>query len=129
MVFEKKIEIKDITPEIIKRINEDTRRIRSMEEKMERVENRLRNLEDGALAEMEKLRVILERIENRIADISTRLSNMDNEIIRINKELGKAATKAELKQIETFVDILNPIKARFITRDELERILEERIQK
>jgi len=58
--------------------------------------------------------------------LSERLSGIESEIDKVNKGLNKAATKAEVKQIETFMNIVNPITSKFITKEELERMLEER---
>lgn len=126
MAFEKATDIKVLTTELVKRMNEDMRRIRILEERFDRIESRMRTIEETVLDQMESLRVNVERISEKIANISERFKGIDNEIVRINKELGKTATKSEIKSLETFIDILNPITSRFVTRDEMERALEER---
>jgi hypothetical protein len=47
----------------------------------------------------------------------------------VNKELSKTALKSDVKKIETFIDVVNPITAKFVTRDELDRLLEERMKR
>jgi len=73
--------------------------------------------------------VNLERIIAKIGGIADRLTGIESELLRINKELGKSATRAEVKQLETYIDIMNPIKSKFITKNELDRILDERIKR
>jgi len=125
MVFEKPVEnTSEVTSELVKRINEDTRRIRTLEQRMDRIENSMSTLEETLLAQMGELTISLERISKRIADVAEKITTMENEILRINKELGKTATKTEVKQLETFIDLVNPITAKFVTKDELDRRLE-----
>lgn len=124
-----KPDVRAVTSELVKRINEDTRRIRILEQRMDRIENSLSGLEETVLTQMGDLKLSLERISNKIGTVADRLSSIENDILRVNKELGRAATKAEVKQLETFIDLVNPITSRFVTKDELERVLLERLGK
>jgi len=129
MVFEKPADLKAVATEIINRMNEDVRRIRLLEEKTGKIETRINDIEKTVLTQLDDLKISLERIGNKISSISERLTALENENLRINKELGKCATKVEVKQLETFVDVINPITSRFATKDEIERMVEERIGK
>lgn len=124
MAFEKTADIKVVATELVKRMNEDIRRIRLLEERVDRIEDRMERVESTALNQLEDLRIKLEGIAGKISKISEGLTSMDNEIIRMNKELGKKASKADIKGLETFIEILNPITSRFVTKDELKRELE-----
>jgi hypothetical protein len=42
--------------------------------------------------------------------------------------LEKVAKKNELKELESMISIYNPLRTNFITRDEVERILDERLK-
>lgn len=126
MALERAGDVKLLATELVKRMNEDMRRIRILEERFDRTESRMRTIEETVLDQMETLRVSVERISEKIANISERFKGMDSEIIRINKELNKTATKSDMKSLETFVDILNPITSKFVTKDEMERALEEK---
>ncbi len=129
MVFEKPADLKAVATEIINRMNEDVRRIRLLEEKTGKIETRINDIEKTVLTQLDDLKISLERISNKISSISERLTALENENLRINKELGKCATKVEVKQLETFVDVINPITSKFATKDEIERMVEERIGK
>ncbi|MDI6798958.1 MAG: hypothetical protein QMD12_03135 [Candidatus Aenigmarchaeota archaeon] len=129
MAVQKPVDIRAVTNEIVRRLNEDVRRIRNIETRMDRIDSSISTLEDTILGQLNDLKIDLEKLGNKINSLMDRLSGMENEIMRINKELGKTATKAELKQIESYVDILNPITSKFVTKDELERIMEERIKR
>ncbi len=121
-------DIKSLATELVKRINEDTRRIRSLEQRMEKNENTMRGLEDSNLAQLNELKLGLEKIGDRILKTSDRLESIENEILRLNKELGKTASKMDVKQMESFIDLVNPITSRFVTKDEMDRAMEERLR-
>ena len=126
MAFEKPADSKILATELVKRMNEDIRRIRILEEKLDRMDNRIRTIEETALDQMESLRVNVERIGDKMANISEKFKLIDGEIVRMNRDLVKSVTKSDLKSLETFIDILNPITSRFVTKDEMERALEDR---
>ena len=125
MVFEKPEDSRAVVTELVKRLNESGRRIRSLEQRTDRVENRIGEMEETVLERMNSLTIELERIGQKIVAATQQLNNLNNEILRINRELGKTATKQEIKEVETFIDLVNPITAKFVTKDELDRRLEE----
>ena len=118
-----------ITSETIHRLNESSRRMKMIEQRIDRIDQQLQSLENTAISQMDSIRVNLERMIAKITGIAERLTSIENELLRINKDLGKTAGKAEVKQLETYIDIMNPIKSKFITKDELDRILDEKIKK
>lgn len=129
MAIKKPEDIVALTGEIVKRLNENSRRIRTMEDRMDRMESASTSLEERALEEMGSLKINLEKISNKIGSVADRLTAMENEILRINGLLEKTATKSEIKKLETFIDLVNPVTANFVTRDELEQELEDRLGK
>jgi len=122
-------ELAGMTAEVVHRLNESSRRMKTIEQRIDRIEQQIQTLEETALTQMDDIRVNLERIVAKITGIAERLTGIENELLRINKEMSKTATKAEVKQIETYIDVMNPIKSSFVTKNELERILDERIKK
>jgi len=125
MVFENPTDERAVAAELVKRLNEGTRRTRSLEQRIDRIENRISGMEETVIEQMNNLKIELDRIGQKIANATQQLTTINNEILRINRELGKTATKQEVKEVETFIDMVNPITAKFVTKDELERRLEE----
>ena len=126
MAIEKTGDIKVIATELVKRMNEDIRRIRVLEGRVDRIENRIERVENTALDQLEDMRIKLEHILQKMTKVSERLNAVDDEIVGMNRRLGKTASKADIKSLETFIDVLNPITSRFVTKDELERAMERR---
>ncbi|OGW55103.1 MAG: hypothetical protein A2Y81_05665 [Nitrospirae bacterium RBG_13_43_8] len=123
---EKAGEVKLVTSELLRRVNESGRRIRLLEQRMERVDDSISGLEENVLTQLDDLKLGIERLSDKILKISERLNSIDVEIDKVNKGLNKAATKSEVKQLETFVDVVNPITSKFVTMEQVERALEER---
>jgi septation ring formation regulator EzrA len=123
---EKAGEVKLVTSELLRRVNEGSRRIRLLEQRMDRVDDSIGGLEENVLTQLDDLKLGIERLSDKILKISERLNSIDGEIDKVNKVLDKAATKSEVKQLETFVDVVNPITSKFVTAEQLDRVLEER---
>ncbi|MEM2146529.1 MAG: hypothetical protein QW279_14300 [Candidatus Jordarchaeaceae archaeon] len=123
---EKATDIKIVTTEILRRVNEESRRVRILEQRMDRIYDSVNTLEENIISQLDDLKIGIERLSDKILKISERLNIIENEIDKVNKGLGKAATKSELKQLEAFINVVNPITSKFLTKEQLERILEER---
>ena len=126
MAIERTGDIKVVATELVKRMNEDIRRIRVLEGRVDRIENRIERVENTTLDQLEDMRIKLEHILQKMTKVSERLNAVDDEIVSMNKRIGKTASKADIKSLETFIDVLNPITSRFVTKDELERAMERR---
>jgi septal ring factor EnvC (AmiA/AmiB activator) len=120
---------KNVLNEVIKRINEDRRRIKLLEQKIDRLESSISALEGASISQMGDIKITLDRINNKIDDVSLRFNKIEGDMNKIKKVISKGATKLELRQPESFIDLVNPITSRFVTKDELDRALDERIDK
>jgi len=129
--FEKQpvADVTAMTNEMVRRLNEYSRRIKNIEQRLERMESRIGMMEQTSLNQMSDLKISLDKISQKILGVSERLNSIESEILRLNKDLGKVALKADVKKLETFIDIVNPITSKFVTKGELERALEERIRR
>jgi len=111
--------------EVLQRLNEHGRRIRLLEERVDRIVSSLHTLEEESKNAQSELKVGLERRDLKIKEILEVLDTIKKELARMEAELSKLATKTELKEIKTFIDVLNPITSKFVTKDEVERMLED----
>jgi uncharacterized coiled-coil protein SlyX len=129
MVFEKSVpgDTQAIGMEMSNRINTDTRRIRTLEQRLSAAESRIGALQEKAIDEIDRMRKSFDQISVDLKAVSDSLSEVHSEILKINKNLDKTAKKAELKELENLLDLYNPIKSRFTTRDEVVRIIEDKM--
>lgn len=129
MVFDKKPVDEGFQTEIIRRINDNTRRTRILEQNIDVINLRIRGIEEQVISDMDSMKKNLDQLSLDIQEVSKSLSELRSEILKINKSLDKTARKTEVKELESLLELYNPVKSRFITRDELERALEEKINK
>jgi len=129
MVFEKSNPegMQTIGIEMSNRINTDTRRIRTLEQRMNAAESRIGTLQEKVIDEIDRLRKSFDQISVDLKAVSDNISEVHSEILKINKNLDKTAKKAELKELESLLDLYNPIKSRFTTKDEVMRIIEDKM--
>lgn len=118
-----------LTTELVKRVNDETRRLRLAEQRLDRFEADLEGLENDSAARGAETKSQLESIARGIKSLSDRLLVLENAVGRIEKELAKRATKGEMKQIESYMSLMSPITSKFVTKEEMERAIDERMTK
>ncbi|MCS7134919.1 MAG: hypothetical protein NZ893_00565 [Candidatus Aenigmarchaeota archaeon] len=124
MVFDKPKPTVDT--ETVRRINDNTRRIRVIEQRLDVIDSRIKGIEEKMIDELQTLKVTFDRLYEQVRELSMEVKNMRGSLLKFEQALEKAAKKSELKEIQSLLDLYNPIKSKFVTRDELERILERK---
>jgi len=130
MVFEKETtDVQALSNEVVKIISANTRRIRALEQRLNGLEMRMGAIEEKVINEIEYVKKDFEEIGAYIKSIVKNLSELRNEILKMNKTIDKTARKSEVKELEALLDLYSPIKSKFTTRDEVERLIDEKISK
>lgn len=123
---EKTSDIRILTSELVKRLNEDTRRIRALEQRMERFELGLSALEQDFDTQMQEVRKTTEQIVENLRGVSEKITLFENEFQRVRKELDKRATKLEVKEMENYFSLVSPITTKIETKETEETENEKR---
>jgi prefoldin subunit 5 len=129
MAFEKDTNEMQAFGEVIKVISTNTRRIRSVEQRLDGLEMRMGSIEEKIINEIEGIKKDFEEIHMYIRQISKNLSELRAEMLRMDKIINKTAKRTEVKELESLLDLYSPIKSKFATRDEVERLIEEKLSK
>jgi uncharacterized protein (DUF342 family) len=119
-------DVQAILTELVRRENESSRRLRALEERSSLTEMRASTLQDSFLKMSEERKVFNEKLNERLINIENSILRIDNELVKINKILEKMAKKTELKEIENMLSFFNPLKTNFVTKEEVERMIEEK---
>lgn len=119
-------DVRVLTSELVKRMNEDTRRIRVMEQRADRIEMSLSSLEEGIEDQMSEMKSNIEKLSVNIKTISDKLIVLESEISKIVKDLSKKATRSDVKELESYISLMNPITSTFVTKEEMEKTIEEK---
>ena len=130
MVFEKEtVDVQTFSNEVVKIMSTNTRRIRALEQRLNGLEMRIGAIEEKIINEIEGIRRDFEEIDMNIKNIVKNVSGLRSEILTINKTIDKTARKSEVKELESLLDLYSPIKSKFTTRDEVERLVDEKLSK
>ena len=69
-----------------------------------------------------------DEITKKIKDYDTMFLKIENDINKINKNLEKVAKRREVKELENLLSLYNPLKSTFVTKSDIEKMLEERMR-
>jgi hypothetical protein len=121
-------DVQAVLNEVVRRANETVRRLRDLEEKDSLIENRLNTAETTILNLTDGKRELDEKFTLKTDEIEKNIMRIDNELLKINKISDKMAKKSEMKELENMISIYNPIKTNFITKEDVELMIEERLK-
>jgi ABC-type transporter Mla subunit MlaD len=121
--------ISTILNEVIERVNDDTQRLRVLEQSSESLLSRMNMLEQAMLQNRRESQNNLGETAAKASALEDRLAKAENTLKEIVNHMKKLVTESQLKELEGLVDIYNPVKSNFVTKEELERILGEKSRK
>ena len=114
---------------ITDRLNSIARRIRQLEENVQGLRNHLKSLENEFLKQRNERLDFKTDFNKKEEQIKIALTNLEVEVKNINRRLRKLVSKRELQEIESFIEIFNPLKSTFVTKNEVKKMIEEYLQR
>ena len=99
-----------------------------MEERARVLEIKFDAVEEEILETKENMKRVFEKERQANKDLNTIVMKLENEITKIKKILEKTVRKTELDELENYVELLSPIKSQFVTKKEVEEIVEEKLK-
>jgi len=131
MVFAKqpKKTLRTIIRELVERTNTDTARIRVLEQEKDIMKSRADSVEQTLIRQKKQTDKAFSELENKTEKMDRRVVQIETTLKDIIKEIKKLATTSNIKKLENLVDIYNPLKSQFITREEAERLIETKLEK
>jgi len=118
-----KTTLRSVINELVDRANTDTRRLRVLEEKSEDLDTRFSSLKDMLLQEKKHNTANVTDITAALKSQEIRLAKMEKTLENIVKQFKNVVTTSKIKELETLVEMYNPLTSEFVTRDELEKTL------
>ncbi len=97
-----------IISELVRRSNEDTRRLRVLEQKMDALETRMSSLEDSSLDKAKKTHLHFTELDESVKRLNEEMITLKNTLDKINKQINNFARKRDIKEIERMLDLLSP---------------------
>ncbi|MCX6818704.1 MAG: hypothetical protein NT129_01755 [Candidatus Aenigmarchaeota archaeon] len=112
-----------ILQELVRRSNDESRRLRELEQRVQAIEERTASLEETNLDRIKKINSKLFDVDKSIRDMGIDITNLINNIEKINKQISTFARRRDIKEVEKMFELLSPIRQEFVTKEELEKEL------
>lgn len=117
-----------ILKDLVHQSNQQTRRMRVLEEKADAITNRMKAVEDTLLRQKKHWEGEEEGLAGNVHRIETRLDGIEQQIKEIVAEIKKMPTAVQVKELEHLLNIFNPLKSNFITQEEAGQIIEQKLR-
>jgi len=104
------VDVQSVLNEAYRRLNEDTRRLRTLEERTDLMEGRINGIENNLLRMEEEFRKRFDNVGSSVKALEEGMMKTDNEITKLSKLMEKTARKSEVDEIKNLMDLYNPFK-------------------
>jgi len=117
-----------ILNELVERVNTDTERLRVLEKTVDSISSRMNSVEQALIEERKSVRKSLAEADSMVSKLDDRIAGMEKILKEVIDRLKKTVTKPELEELEKIIEIYNPLKSNFMTREEVEALLNEKLK-
>jgi len=121
--------INTILNDVIQRVNDDTQRLRILEQSSESLTSRMNSLEQGMLQNRREFQKAFSEINDGITSLDDRLSKTENTMKEVINHVKKLVTESQVKELQNMIEIYNPVKSNFVTKEEMEKFVSEKVSR
>ena len=125
-MFAKQQQMQDISG-ITADINNVSRRLRLLEESFTNMRRTLQVTEENMLQKNKTFASEIKTINSEITEIRNEIADVKDKIVMLIQELRTAAKRDEVKVLEKYINLWNPVK--FVTQNEVEAMVKDMLQK
>jgi len=115
--------------ELAHRLNDNTRRIRVLEEKVRNLELQIGTHDQRIMEENKISNGLSQAIGEGLAQIKERIVGLELDSQNLRAELKKSAQKSDLKEVQEYIELISPVTSKYTTRGEVEEIVRQEIRK
>jgi chromosome segregation ATPase len=108
-------------------INNVSRRLRLLEESFTNMRRTLQVTEENMLSKHKTFVTEIKTINSEIRDMRNEITDVKDKILMVIRELKTSAKRDEVKVLEKYINLWNPVK--FVTQNEVEAMIKDLIQK
>ena len=121
--------IHSVINEMIERVNSNTQRLRLLEQSAESLEMRINAAEQNMLTQKKELQKTIAEIGNRVSNQEKVVMGLENTLKEVINHLKRVATNTRVDELEKMIEIYNPLKSSFITKEEADQLIRKIINK
>ena len=118
--------VHSVINEVVDRVNDNTRRLRTLEQRSQIIATRMNSVEKEMLRMNKNIHNLVSGLENRIKKQDDKVFQNETTIKEIIKQIKKLATGTKISELEELLEIYNTHKSQFVSREEVERIIDEK---
>ena len=113
---------------VIERVNSTIRRLRILEQEMSIYKTRTTSLEEEILTQRTQINKAMKEVDEKISGLEERFAKSESVLREVIEQLKKTTTAAKIKELEELIDIYNPLKSQFTTREEVQKMINEKLR-
>lgn len=118
---------REVLTDVVQRSNEHAMRLRAIEERYTSLHARVASLEQSLTQQRTAQEKAVSAVAARLAGLESQLAKTESTLNEIVDHLKKLATRTNLKELEQLVDLYSPLTSQFVTRDEVEQMMKEKL--
>ena len=127
IVREPRRTVQSVLNDLIARVNTDTRRLRVIEQEMDILKTRMVSMEQATEDRKKSLNTSLSDLNSKIARADDKVARMESMVEEVVKGMKRFASASKIKELEQLIEIYSPLKSSFITREEAEQMIEDKL--
>ncbi|MCD6483293.1 MAG: hypothetical protein J7K83_03445 [Candidatus Aenigmarchaeota archaeon] len=110
-------------------MNDLLNRIRVLEQLTEKMDILISSLEKEVRDTEKRLLNRINEIDESIEKMDSRLRQVEVSLDKLKSEVDKKASKMEVKELSSLLELFSPIKSVFVTKEQVKMIVEEILEK
>lgn len=119
--------LRTIINELVDRTNTDTQRIRILEQREGGLSNRVESIEQEILNINKALQKLIVNIDTGLKKRDKSITEMQATIKEMIKHLKKLASVSKVNELEAMLNIYNPLKSNFVTKEEVDQLISQKL--
>ena len=108
-------------------LSNTVRRLRMLEERHTKTQNRIRLLEENMINSNKKINVELKTLSSEIDEMKRDVAEIKDRILLIVRELKLCAKHEEVNVLKKYVELWEPLH--FVTREEVEKMIKSALER
>ncbi len=118
-----------ILADVINRMNENVQRLRVIEQKMQATDTRMNSIEQNFVSYNKNIQRSAAERDAKIGQLEERVGRIETTYKEILNQLKLVATKTNVDEIRQLISIYDPMKSSFVTKEEMESFIDEKLSK
>lgn len=118
--------IHTIINELVDRSNSNSKRLRILEQRSESLSSRATLIEQELQDMNRHMNKIIVDVDVKVKKQEDKIRKTDTILKEVVRQMKKLATVSKISELEQLIEIYNPLKSQFMTKEEVERLMQEK---